>query len=354
MESKSNDWENLPIWKALYPLAGTYLRLAFKYRDPFFFSNVNPAIITSGLFGESKIKILDAIPENFKPASIFLEKNWSTQQCMEQIKLKPLPYPLVAKPNIGERGFLVRIIQSEKELKSYIQQYGIDIILQEFIDLPEEMAIMYHRLPEENKGQIMSICVKKYLSVIGDGISSVKELMEKDERARKQVKRFQQEKAELLDVIPQNGINLILEKVGNHTKGTTFLNGEHLLNPLMLNQFNKIGQQMEGIFYGRFDLKYNTLAELNQGKNIQIIEFNGVGAEPAHIYDPKIPVRQKIKAYKDHLVRIGHLHQIQKERGFQSISLVDFLSIYKSYKKQTDLKRIPKRKTLRHALTELH
>jgi len=354
MESKSNNWENLPMWKALYPLAGTYLKLAFKYRDPFFFSNVNPAIASSGLFGESKIHILNSIPENFKPKSILLEADWSTEKCMDEIENHYLPYPLVAKPNIGERGFLVQIIQSEKELRSYLQKYKLDIILQEFVDLPNEMAVMYYRLPNEKHGYISSVCTKKYLSVKGNGKSTVEELMNLDKRARRQIQRFKKEKASLLVQIPMEGNNLILEKVGNHNKGTAFLDGNHLLNPFMLHQFNGIGQQMEGIFYGRFDLKYNTLAELNQGKNIQIIEFNGVGAEPAHIYDPQVPIKQKINDYKDHLIRIGHLHKIQKERGIQSAGIRDLYKIYKNYKKQTDLKRIPKRKTFRHALNELY
>jgi hypothetical protein len=32
---------------------------------------------------------------------------------------------------------------------------------------------------------------------------------------------------------------------------------------------------------------YNTWEELCQGKNFAIVELNGAGSEPTHIYDPK-------------------------------------------------------------------
>ena len=53
---------------------------------------------------------------------------------------------------------------------------------------------------------------------------------------------------------------------------------------------------MDGIYYGRFDLKCKSIELLEEGKGIHILEFNGVAGEPAHIYDPEFPVW---KAYRD-------------------------------------------------------
>ena len=354
MNNKQKEWEYLPIWKALYPIMGTYLRLAFKYKDPFFFSNVNPAIETSGLFGESKIKILNSIPDEYKPITVFLEGSLSLEACLVRIKKQNLNFPLVAKPNIGERGFLVKVIKSEKELEEYLQSYGIDIIVQEFVDLPREMAVMYYRIPGQSKGYINSVCIKRFLSVIGDGNSSVLELMLQDERAARQINRFEKEKKELLKLIPKNGEHLVIEKVGNHSKGTTFLDGSHLLNEKMLHQFNLIGQQMNDIFYGRFDLKYNTLEELCAGINLKIIEFNGVGAEPAHIYDTEIPIKQKMKSYKEHLIQIGKLHEIQKSRGVKTNSLLQMIRFFRHYNAKTKLSLLTKRKSVVHDSLVIH
>lgn len=345
MDNKQKEWEYLPIWKALYPLAWTYLQLVIKYRNPLFFTNVNPTIETSGLFGESKIDILDKIPDIYKPKTLFLKESWSVETCLNKVNRHFSNFPLVAKPNIGERGFLVRIIKTEDELVQYLKQYKLDLVIQEFVELPRELAIMYYRIPGKKEGHITSVCMKRFLSVTGDGTSTVLELMQADNRATKQIERFKKEKASILDRTPANGECLVLENVGNHCKGTTFLDGSHLINPKMLAQFNNIGQQMEGVYYGRFDLKYNNLEELNAGKNIRIIEFNGVGAEPAHIYDPEIPIKQKLEDYKAHLHQIGLIHKIQKKRGVPTNSLGELYRIYQNYKQKTTLNNIPNRKT---------
>ena len=352
MDNRQKDWEFLPIWKALYPVAWTYLKLSFKYRNPLFFTNVNPSIETSGLFGESKIDILNKIPEAFKPTSLFLNAEWTVETCMEKVLSTFSTFPIVAKPNIGERGFLVQILKTEEELINYLKHYRLDLVIQEFVDLPRELAIMYYHLPGEKQGHISSVCIKRFLSVTGDGESSILELMKRDERARKQIDRFKKEKTSLLDKILKDGERHILEKVGNHSKGTIFLDGSHLINPKMLKQFNKIGQQMEGVYYGRFDLKYNNLEELNTGKNIRIIEFNGVGAEPAHIYDPEIPIAQKIKDYKDHIHQIAAIHNIQKQRGIRTYSLGELFRIYRNYRQKTTLSEIPHRKTDQYAFVD--
>ena len=99
MNNKQKEWEFLPIWKALYPVAWTFLKLSFKYKNPLFFTNVNPSIETSGLFGESKIDILNKIPEAYKPRTLFIKAEWTVETCMEKV-LGTFPiFPIVAKPN---------------------------------------------------------------------------------------------------------------------------------------------------------------------------------------------------------------------------------------------------------------
>jgi hypothetical protein len=42
-----------------------------------------------------------------------------------------------------------------------------------------------------------------------------------------------------------------------------------------------------GFYFGRLDVMYNTVEELEQGINFSIVELNGAASEPTHIYDPK-------------------------------------------------------------------
>ena len=50
---------------------------------------------------------------------------------------------------------------------------------------------------------------------------------------------------------------------------------------------DRLCRQIRGFYYGRLDIRYNTWEELKEGKNFSVIEINGAGAEPTHMYDPK-------------------------------------------------------------------
>ena len=58
----------------------------------------------------------------------------------------------------------------------------------------------------------------------------------------------------------------------------------HLVTPELLSYFDQISHYNGAFFYGRYDIKCSAFQDLITGKNIQIIEFNGAGAGPTHIY----------------------------------------------------------------------
>jgi hypothetical protein len=57
------------------------------------------------------------------------------------------------------------------------------------------------------------------------------------------------------------------------------------------------------------DVRYNTWEELKQGRNFSIIELNGAGSEPTHIYDPKHTV---FYAWKEIIKHWNILYKISK------------------------------------------
>lgn len=61
------------------------------------FTAVNPGMEDSGFLGESKIKILDSIPDKYKPKTIFIAYQKPITEHFIDI-----PFPLIAKPDIGE------------------------------------------------------------------------------------------------------------------------------------------------------------------------------------------------------------------------------------------------------------
>ncbi|MFK7903688.1 MAG: hypothetical protein AB8B69_01115 [Chitinophagales bacterium] len=291
-------WEYYPAYIANIPVVLFWLYFSLKARSLFFFSAANPAIETGGVLGESKIKIIDQIPTSYKPTTIFVPQSTSFEEVLQWVKNAALDFPMIAKPNVGERGLLVEKLTSIKDLQQYHQQNSLDFLIQEFVSYPLEAAILHYRYPHQSQGTISSVCIKEFLSVEGDGQTTVLELMEKKPRARFQIERLSPILSAngLLNSIPSKGEKIELSAIGNHCKGAKFLNGNALIDEDMRQVFDQISLQLEGIHFCRYDLKCESMKDLKQGKNFKILEINGVAAEPAHIYDPNYSVSQ---AYKD-------------------------------------------------------
>lgn len=283
--------------------------------------------------GESKINILKRIPAFALPNMFFVEKRkMSFSDILQQLKTKGIAYPLIAKPDVGERGFLVEKIKSEKQLNSYFKKIKADFLIQEFIDKPLELSVLYYRMPDEAKGKITSVCIKKTLSVKGDGILNVEQLMEKYPRAKLQLERFKKDFPELLKTIPLKNELIELEPIGNHSRGTTFLNGNHHISAELETAFDTIGMRMSDIFYGRFDLKCDSIESAKKGEGIRVMEFNGIASEPAHIYDPSCSIWQAFVDIFRHLDIIYNISKVQMKKGVKPMTLPEFYNAYKVYK----------------------
>ncbi len=314
-------WEFWPVYVTNVPTIVFWLYFGARRGNLFFFSTVNPVIETGGVLGESKINILRRFPESSIPKTIFfsaseLDVNFIKRKLEDQ----NFHYPLIVKPDVGERGFMVEKIHNFEQLESYLEAVKVNIIIQEYIDYPCELSILYYRIPGERNGQITSVCIKKHLAVTGDGRSTISTLMQVNKRALLQLPRLEREKPYLLRKIIPKGQKYIVEPIGNHCRGTLFLNGNHLINQDLTNVINNLGQNLDGIYYGRFDLKCKSIADLEADKNYAIMEFNGVASEPAHIYDPEYSI---IKAYSDiyqHWKIIYSISKIQSQRGVKSMS----------------------------------
>lgn len=313
-------WEYWPMPMAILPLIFYWLWFSIRARHPFFFTAVNPSIETGGWMGESKINILKKLPTEYLPKTVFVPKGTPWETVHSEIQEKEIYFPLIAKPDIGKRGLQVLKISQEEMLKKYHAQSDMDFMVQEFIELPIEAGIFYHRHPGQAKGAITSICLKDFLHVKGDGHSTIRNLMEKDQRASLQINRFEQESPELLAQIPGNEEKVLLEPIGNHSRGTKFLSGNHLIDPELTAVFDQVSQHMDGIHYGRFDMKCSSLDAVRQGKGFKVLEFNGVAADPAHVFDPAIPIWKKYRDYFRHWKTIFRIYRVQRKRGIKAMS----------------------------------
>lgn len=261
--------------------------LALRARHPAFFTAANPGIYTGGFGFESKYETMLKIPAPYRPKTILAKKDDDCNLVFQKIAEAGITFPFIAKPDLGFRGFLVKKIDSTEELKSYLAKYPIDFIIQEFVWKDGEFGILYHRFPNKKSGNITSVTLKEFLKVRGDGQSTVQELVTQHPRALLQLERLQALHPQLLSTVPVAGEYVSLGVIGNHSKGTRFISGNHLVDKQLIETFDKIADQIPGYCYGRFDIKCDSWELLKQGKDITIIELNGTCSEPTHIYDPE-------------------------------------------------------------------
>ena len=337
---KLTNWEYYPVYIANIPTVLFWLYFGIRARALFFFSSVNPVIKTGGVMGESKMNIFNRMPEYSFPKTIFIKKeNVTTESILTMLLQKGIVFPLIAKPDVGERGFLVEKIENKNQLSDYLEKITVDFIIQDFIDHPLEISVLYYRMPDSKKGTITSICIKKTLSVIGDGISNIDTLMRNYPRARFQLKRFQKDFPTLLLQIPKEGEEVELEPIGNHSRGTTFLNGNHHIDNQLIEVFDEISLEMKDIYYGRFDMKCESVELLREGKGFKVLEFNGIASEPAHIYDPEYSTLQAYRDIFNHWKIIYKISRVQRKKGVKPMtwneaytSLRDYFKYMKSAK----------------------
>jgi len=173
--------------------------------------------------------------------------------------------PFVLKPDIAQRGAGFKKIQSMQEVREYLSQVSAPLIVQRYVAAPYEAGIFYYRFPGEPKGHILGITRKVFPSVTGDGIRTIRELIEADPRAQliaqTYLKRFG---AEAERVIADRERFRLVE-AGNHCQGCEFRDGSELLSRELLETFDFVSQNLRGFFVGRFDVRYWSDDDLRQG-----------------------------------------------------------------------------------------
>lgn len=300
---KITHYEYWSTWLFYTPVITPYMLWnCVKARSITYYTTANPAMKFGGLFNYSKLKIQEKIPEKFRPKHAFI-----SSENREKAK-SPFSFPFIAKPDAGERGKNVQLINNQKEWDIYLNANSGDIILQEFIDYSFEYGVFYAKLPNEDEGKILSITGKNFLIYKGDGKTSLREFIESDSRAYFNKSYLYMKFHEEQDLILKKGEEMLLEEIGNHNRGTYFYDDSSLVTPNLENRLNEITSKIDGFYYGRFDVRAESVEAFKNGE-FKIIEINGINSEPTHIYDKKHNI---FKAYKEVFRHLGIMYKISR------------------------------------------
>jgi len=284
-------WEYWPRWAFYPPVALYVLWLALRHRSLTVWTAANPAIPGGGFVGESKAEILAGLAgagdriarwRLLAPGGALTDRMAAVQGFMAE---HGLDFPVVLKPDVGERGDGVAIVRDLAAAEAYLARTVEPILIQEYVP-GIEMGVFYYRIPGEERGRLFALTDKRLPVVVGDGTRSLEELILADDRAVGMARWFLTRHATRLATVPAAGETVPLVELGTHCRGAAFFDGERVRTPALEAAIDEVSKTYRGFWFGRFDVKAPSYEALSRGDDFRVLELNGATSEATSIYDP--------------------------------------------------------------------
>jgi hypothetical protein len=328
--------EKIPEVLFYIPLFVHWILLGAKYRSLTLPTAANPYIETGGFWGESKsgcMGLLSAHKKWLAPYTTLQRPivRFSADRDLSSALIKKIKFPLVAKPDIGWRGYGVQLIHAKEDLCNYIESFppGETMILQEYIPYEGEAGVFYVRMPGHKYGKLISMTFRYFPHVVGDGKKTVRQLILDDSRARwKAQTHFGSNPKHTgvadLDHVPEKGEIFRLCFIGSNRVGGLYRDARRYITPKLTKRFDEIVSAIPEFYIGRFDIRFSSIEKLQKGLDFKIIEINGSGSESINVWDPEkriLDVFSTLFRQQEMMFKIGSLN---RKRGFKPVSLLRF------------------------------
>ena len=328
-------WEFWPLYVFYPPVVAYIAYLGIRFRSWTLFTAANPAILAGGFVGESKHQILDHLKDAAPslPSSTLLACGVPRERVAEAeefIRQHGLQFPVVLKPDAGQRGSGVAIVRSPEQLCEYLTRSSFPAILQEYVP-GEEYGIFYYRYPDSERGRVFSVTEKRMPVLLGDGKCTLEELILADDRAVCMSDFYLRKNSDRTHDVPAAGERVQLVEIGTHCRGAIFLDGSETITPALEEVIDRIAKRFDGFFFGRFDIRVPSRHDLMAGRNIKIIELNGVTSEATHIYDPKLSLFEAYRVLFRQWRVAFEIGDLNRARGIQPASVTDLLDAARQY-----------------------
>lgn len=302
-------------WFAKYILlAPFWLWYSIRSRSIWFFTASNPTITFGGFAGESKREIYDQLPAGTFPTTLYIKPGDSWQSITHQLAVSGIQFPLIAKPDSGLMGFMFRKIDTPQQLRQYKAAMPKPFLIQSYIDLPLEVSVFYYRMPDAAQGTITGFVKKEFLEVFGDGKSTLEQLMDNYPRIQFKISEFKSKHASKLKEVIPDGQRYLLSYALNLSRGGKLVSLEAEKDKDLLRVFDELSHAT-GFLYGRYDIRCQSIAELKQGKNFFILEFNGAGGEPHHVYGNGNSLLTACRILVHHWHQMYTISAMNRQRG---------------------------------------
>lgn len=338
--------ERIPPVLFYVPLALQWIYLGIRYRSLTLPSVANPLIEAGGMWGESKSGCLRQVsPQHRCWVAAFATVTRTAGAATPEADFREaervmgragLDYPVVVKPDIGWRGFGVRLISDAAELRDYIDDFppGETIILQQPVPYDGEAGVFYVRRPDEPEGHIFSLTLRYFPYVVGDGRATLQRLILRDPRTNwKASLHLGADPQHLgaqprdLKAVPRRGEVVRLAFIGSNRVGGLYRDGGRHITPALTARFAAIARGIPEFYFGRFDVRFKSMDRLEAGEDFAIIEINGAGSEAITVWDPELPMREVYATLFRQQALLFEVAAANRARGFRPIGLGAFLRL---------------------------
>lgn len=342
LKKRSLQWfraEFVPWWIQYISVYIFAFWKAIQTRNLLWFTATNPWVPLGGLYPTSKRDILKQFPKQFIPQTVYfkvLTDDIIEETLKKEMRNNNLQFPVILKPDNGVQGLWVVVLHSQDEIQKKIIQKNFFSqqknrswwLLQEFIDDSLEIGVFYVRRPWEKKWLITWMVVKEFLQVKGDGITTLEMLIQNHTRANLYIdllsEKFATDRASIIPI--WNTVDLV--EVWTHSKGSTFIDASDKTTPKSTKFFDKLSYQIDGFFYGRYDIRVSSREAFEQWE-FKIIEVNMTYSEPTWMYDPSYSFWKAQKILLNHW---GFMYDIAKENHANGVEYAT-ISERKKWKK---------------------
>lgn len=277
------NWELWPFGLRYALISPVWAWYCIRARTPWFFTPSNPTITFGGFEGEGKKEMYALLPRHLYPKTIFITPGEPFEQVKEQVTAAGFTYPFCCKPDIGMKGLLFRKLDTEAQFETYHRLIPVEYMVQELVPYPLEVSVFYYRYPHQQKGVITGFIQKELMEVAGDGKQTLLQLIQAHPAAKYRQDEMRTKHAAQLGKILPAGERYLLTYAANLNRGARFSNLQHLIDEKLLQVFDALSHPAQ-FYYGRYDIKCRSVDDLKQGRHFSILEFNGSGAEPNHVY----------------------------------------------------------------------
>lgn len=321
--------ERMPKWLICIPLTLQWFWLALRYQSLTLPTIANPAITAGGLVGEGKLEYFDgmgsmALSATAPYCAVSTHKRHTGEELRETMRSAGLVFPVIAKPDLGLCGYGVRLLANRNELRDYLQAFPSHetVVLQQYLPQEGEAGIFYIRDPDAEAGRIIGLALRYFPRVVGDGKRTIAELIAADPRAQRLLQSPRHQTSYNPTRVPPPGEVVRLATIGSTRVGGLYRDGAAHITPQLTRAIDAIARDMPTFYFGRFDVRFDTLQDLSAGRAFSIMEVNGAGSEAIQAWDPETGVVAGFKMIFKKQSILFAIGNAMRRKGFKPLGVL--------------------------------